>query len=68
MRIQVLVSMVNDCLSKEEAGELLHDRFHVLISTQELHNSMQNLAKLAGGVPVRGEPNLFFDGGVSASH
>ena len=35
-------------LSKEEAGDLLDQRVHVLTSTQELHQSTRNLVKLAG--------------------
>ena len=34
MQIQFLLSMVQDCLSKEEAGEILDQRVHVLTSTQ----------------------------------
>ena len=36
MRIQVILSMGQDRLSKEEAVELLDQRVHVLGSTQEL--------------------------------
>ena len=48
MQIQVLLSMGQDHLSKEEAGELLDQRFHVLTSTQELCHSMRNFVKIAG--------------------
>ena len=48
MRIQVLLSMGHDSLSKEEAGELLDQRVHVLTSTQELRHSTRNFAKLVG--------------------
>ena len=48
MRIQVLLSMGQDFLSKEEAGELLDQRVNVLTSTQELRHSTQNFVKLAG--------------------
>ena len=48
MRIQVLLSMGQDCLSKEEEGELLDHRVHVLTSTQELRHSTRNLFKLVG--------------------
>ena len=46
MRIQVLLSMVQDCLSKQEAGELLDHRVHVITSTQELRHSTRNFVKL----------------------
>ena len=46
-RIQVLLSMGHDLLSKEEAGELQDHRVHVLTSTQELHHSTRNFVKLA---------------------
>ena len=45
MRIQVLLSMGQDLLSKEEATELLYQRVHVLMSTQETCT----FVKLAGG-------------------
>ena len=48
MRIQVLLSMVKDCLSKEELGELLDQRVQVLTSTQELRPLMRNFVKIAG--------------------
>ena len=38
VRIQVLLSMGKDQLSKEEAGKLLDHRVHVLTSTQELRH------------------------------
>ena len=48
MQIQVLLSMVQYRLSKEEVGKLLDQRFHVLASTQELRHSTQNFVNLAG--------------------
>ena len=48
MRIQVLLSMGQDRLSKEEVGELLYQRFHVLTSTQDMRHSTQNFLNLAG--------------------
>ena len=48
MLIQVLLFMVQDRLSKEEATELLDQRVHVLTSTQELRHSTRNFVKLAG--------------------
>ena len=48
MRIQVLLSMGQDRLSKEEATELLDQRVHVLTSTPELHHSTRNFFRLAG--------------------
>ena len=47
MRIQVLLYMGQDRLSKEEATEILDQRVHVLTSTQELRHSMRNFLKLA---------------------
>ena len=57
MRIQVLLSMGQDLLSKEEATELLDQRVHVIASTQELRHSTRNFVRLAGdylgeGIPV----------------
>ena len=46
MRIQVLPSMGQYRLSKEEAGELLDQRVHVLLSTQELSHSVRKFVKL----------------------
>ena len=40
--------MVQDRLSKEEAGALLDQRGHVLASTQELHHLTQNFVKFVG--------------------
>ena len=40
--------MGQDHLSKEEAGELLDKRVHVLASSQELQHSTRNFMKLAG--------------------
>ena len=48
MQIQVLLSMVQDSLYKEEVGDILDQRVHVLTSTQELRHSTQNFVKLAG--------------------
>ena len=47
MQIQVLLSMGQDRLSKEDATELLDQRFHVLTSTQDLSHSTRNFVKLA---------------------
>ena len=49
--------MGQDCLSKEEATELLDQRVHVLTSTQDLRHLTRNFVKLAGdylgeGIPV----------------
>ena len=57
MIIQVLLSMGQDRLSKEEATELLDQRFHVLTLTQDLRRSTRNFVRLAGdylgeGIPV----------------
>ena len=48
MRIQALLSMGQDRLSKEVVGELLDQRVHVLTSTQDLHHLTQNFVNLAG--------------------
>ena len=40
--------MVQDQLSKEEATELLDQRVHVLMSTQELRHSTRNFVRNAG--------------------
>ena len=56
MRIQICLSMVQDCLSKEEATEILDQRVHVLTSTQELRHSTRNFVKLAGDYLGEGSP------------
>ena len=56
MRIQVLLSMGQDRLSKEEATELLDQRVHMLTSTQELLYLMRNFVKLAGDYLGEGSP------------
>ena len=56
MRIQVLLSMVQDRLSKEEATELLDQRFHVLMLTQELRHSTRNFVRIAGDYLGEGNP------------
>ena len=48
MRIQVLLSLGHDFLSKEEAVDILNHRVDVLASTQELRHSTRNLVKLVG--------------------
>ena len=48
MRIQVLLSMGKDRLSKEEAGELLEQRVHVLAPTHKMRQLTGNFVKLAG--------------------
>ena len=48
MRIQVLLSMGQGFLSKEEVGELLDQRVHVLTSTHKLRHLTRNFVKLAG--------------------
>ena len=48
MQIQVILSMGQDRLSKEDAGTLLDQRVHILTSTQELRHSTRNFMKLAG--------------------
>ena len=56
MRIQVLLSMGQDRLSKEEMTELLDQRVHVLTSTQELRHLTRNFVKLAGDYLGEGSP------------
>ena len=56
MRIQVLLSMEQDRLSKEEATELLDQRVHVITSTQELRHLTQNFDRLAGDYLGEGSP------------
>ena len=48
MQIQVFLSMVQYCLSKEDVGELLEQRVHVLASTQDLRHLTRNFVNLAG--------------------
>ena len=48
MRIQVLLSMGQDRLSKEEATKLLDQRVHVFTSTQDLRHLTRNFVNLAG--------------------
>ena len=59
MRIQFLLVMGQDCLSKEEAGELLDQRVHVATTIQELLNSTKNFFKIAGDY-LGGECTIFF--------
>ena len=40
--------MRQESLSKEEAGELLDQRFQVLVSTQQLRKSTRNFVKITG--------------------
>ena len=47
MQVQVLLLMGKYCLSKEEVGELLDHRFHVVTTTQDLHHGMRNFMRLA---------------------
>ena len=56
MRIQVLLSMGQDRLSKEEATELLDQRVHWITSTQEMCHSTRNFVKLAGDYLGEGSP------------
>ena len=48
MKTQFFLSMGQDRLSKEEAGELLDQRVQVLTSIEELHHSTRNSVKLVG--------------------
>ena len=48
MRIQVLLSMGQDFLTKEESGDLLDRRFYVLTTTHELRNSIRKIFNISG--------------------
>ena len=67
MRIQVLLSMVQDRISKEEAGDLLDQRVQVLTSTQDLRHSKRNFVKLAGDY-LREESPIFLSMGSWLRH
>ena len=54
MRIQFLLSMGQDRLSKEEATDILDQRVHVLTSTQELCHSTRNFVNFAEDYLVEG--------------
>ena len=56
MRIQVLLYMGQDRLSKEEATELLDQRVHVLTSTQEQRLLTRNFVSLPGDYLGEGSP------------
>ena len=56
MKIQVLLSMGQDRMSKKEATELMDERVHVLTSTQELRHSTRNFVRLAGHYLGEGSP------------
>ena len=46
MRVQVLLTIVQDRISKEEVGDLLDQRVQVVATTQELRHSTQNCMRL----------------------
>ena len=46
MQVQELLAMVQERLSKDEAGNILDQRVHVVATTQELRHSTQNLVRL----------------------
>ena len=48
MRVQFLLAMGQDQLSKEEVGEILNHSIHIINSTQDLRHSTQNLVHVAG--------------------
>ena len=56
MNIQVILSMVQDPLSKEEETESLDQRVHVLTSTEELRHSTRNFVRIAGDYLGEGSP------------
>ena len=48
IRIQVLLSMGQDCMSKEETGLLLEQSVHILMSTQDIRNLTRNVFNKEG--------------------
>ena len=56
MRTQVLLSMGQDRLFKEEVTEILDQRVHVLTLNQELRHSKQNFVRLEGDYLGEGSP------------
>ena len=46
MRVQVLLDMGQDRLSREEAGELLNQHVHVVATTQEVRHSIRKFVCL----------------------
>ena len=48
IRVQVLLTMEQDRLYKEEARDLLDQRLHVVTTNQDLQNSTRNFVWLAG--------------------
>ena len=68
MSINVLLETGRDHLPKEETGELLYQRVHVIASTQELRHASKNFVKIAGGLPGGRVPNMTLYGNVAASH
>ena len=68
MRTQVLMSMGQDRLSEEEAGEILDQKVHILTSTQELRHSTRKFVRLAGVYLEEESPICLSMGVVAASH
>ena len=50
--VQVLLAMVQDRISREEAGELLDQWVHLVNTNQELRHSTINYVQLVGGYLV----------------
>ena len=48
MRVQVLIAMGQDQLSKDELGNLLDQRVHMVATTQELRLIPRNSMRLTG--------------------
>ena len=46
MRVQVLLVIGQDRLSKDKADELLDQCTHVVTTTQDIHHSTQNFVRL----------------------
>ena len=47
-KIQIILAMLQDIMSKEEAGELLDQRVHIVTSTQEVRNYSKHFVKIVG--------------------
>ena len=45
-RVQVLLAMGHDRISREKAGELLDQRIHVVAMTQEIHHITRNFVRM----------------------
>ena len=48
MRVQVLLAIGQERISKKESGNLMDQRVHVITTTQELHYITRNFVRLEG--------------------